>query len=43
MKHFVLLVVVRKMFACAYRSGHSLAFRWIPSEVKFEASADQAR
>ena len=31
----VLWATLRKMFASAFRSGHTLAFRWIPSGVKF--------
>ena len=34
-KSFVLLVILRWMFACAFRTGHWMTFRWIPSEVKF--------
>ena len=36
-----LLVALRKMFACTYRSAHSLAFRWIPSEVKIASEGSR--
>ena len=32
---FVLLSVIRKVYAAAFRSGHVLHFRWVPSEVNF--------
>ena len=32
---FALLSVIRKVYASAFRSGHVLCFRWVPSEVNF--------